>query len=679
MSFVEFSDVSGWLETCLPGDDLPDDVRSKVKPFDVALDSKEAGMYPGLCKGFNDLLAACGRDKSFVMKVTGSHEDTIAKGTAADGDENRGRPDLVMYQDTDEARKSFLLPDRPASSHVARTIWAHAELMVEAKHSSDLRPFSFEQSSDPLPDGTAHEDARGQILEYAREMCSRQHRCFAYIISVFRHRARLIRVDRTAALVSEPFDYVENPLPLATFIYRYANASPEERGFDPTATLASQDDADMFRKLPARYVNDPFLHSILQKAVTPGWPIFKLAITGRWSSDDQTVRKRSAVSTRFFLIGRPLFRSHSMTGRGTRGFAAYDVIRDTIVFIKDYWRAELADHLSEYDVYLELSNDGNNPCKFVPTLLGGGDVRMDRRDSTQKTLSGRFTTPLPVRVHVRLVMKEVCRRLQSFSDWRELVSVVRDALRAHQSAWEDHGILHRDLSVGNILIYEKPAVPKPEIIGLLSDWDLAKEKKFVLHPNASQPSRSGTWQFLSGALTIYRSKPHVLSDDLESVMHILNWLALKHLPNADTANRHLLAGRIMNIYDPPTPRYLGSSFKWQYVSEGFRFFLHKYPSTHPFIFLLDELTAICKTHYERLPVESLIEAAEKDTLESVCVDGIAAADGLPPLKPPLGTHSAILAAFDKALRQRDWPKLVKLDDQIPDHEPTSSSFTPVLT
>ncbi|KAI0332152.1 hypothetical protein GY45DRAFT_1221892, partial [Cubamyces sp. BRFM 1775] len=337
-----------------------------------------------------------------------------------------------------------------------------------------------------------------------------------------------------------------------------------------------------------------------------GWPIFKLSITGRWSSDDQPVRTHSAVSTRFFLVGRPLFRSHSVTGRATRGFAAYDVVRGTIVFIKDYWRANLPEHLPEFDVYLALSGDRHNPCKFIPTLLGGGDVRVDRRSGVQETLSGKLATPaLPDRVHVRLVMKEVCRRLQSFSDWRELVSVVRDALRAHQSAWEDHGFLHRDLSVGNILIYEKPAVPKPEIVGLLADWDLAKPKRLVLNPNASQPSRSGTWQFLAGALTVNQSKPHVLSDDLESVMHVLNWLALKHLLNDDTHKPYLLAGRIINIYDPPTPRSLGSSQKWQNVKNGYKFFEHKYPPTHPFIALINELSAICKTHYERLPVESL--------------------------------------------------------------------------
>ncbi|KAH9903291.1 hypothetical protein C8Q73DRAFT_635406 [Cubamyces lactineus] len=531
----------------------------------------------------------------------------------------------------------------------------------------DWNPFSSNHrwGSNDSPIVLDHESDKEWIIEYAEEICSRQRRCFAFMILVSGRQARLIQVNRTATIVSEPFDYVEDPEPCATFVFRYINATRERRGFDPTATPATKDEADIFRGLPARYLNDPFLHGTLQKANAPGWPIVKLSITGRWSSDDQAVRRDSTVSTRIFLVGRPLVRSHFMTERGTTGFAAYDVSRDAIVFIKDYWRADLPDRLSEYDAYLTLSDVEHSPCNFIPTLLGGGDVCMDGPDSVQVTMSGKMASLSPSdRTHVRLVMKEVCRPLESFSDWRELVSVVRDALRAHQSAWEDHGLLHCDLSVGNILIYEKPVVPQPEIIGLLADWDLAKPKRLVLHPNASQPSRSGTWQFLSGALTRYQSKPHVLSDDLESVMHILNWLALKHLLNDDTDSPEALAGHIISIYYPPTPRSRGTFFKWHNVRKGYEFVHHEYSSTHPFISLLNELSAICKTHYERLPVESLIEAAGRGSLESVCTNGIAAADGSPSLAPPLGTHRAILAAFDKALQHEDWPELEKLEDQF---------------
>ena len=64
-------------------------------------------------------------------------------------------------------------------------------------------------------------------------------------------------------------------------------------------------------------------------------------------------------------------------------------------------------------------------------------------------------------------------------------------LVAHKIAWEEYGILHRDVSVGNILIYElEDGSPERKVIGLLTDWDLAKTKDQIFHPVASQSTRS---------------------------------------------------------------------------------------------------------------------------------------------------------------------------------------------
>ncbi|KAI0324528.1 hypothetical protein GY45DRAFT_363257 [Cubamyces sp. BRFM 1775] len=150
MTFVELSDVSEWLDTCLPGGDLPVNIRRSVVPFEVALDRQDVGMYPGLCKGFNNLLTVCGMDKIFVMKITGAHKDTVAQGAKDDGDENKDRPDLVMYPDTDEARESFVLTDDPASSLTARMIWAHSEFMIEARTRKSQRSNSRVCSRDVL-------------------------------------------------------------------------------------------------------------------------------------------------------------------------------------------------------------------------------------------------------------------------------------------------------------------------------------------------------------------------------------------------------------------------------------------------------------------------------------------------------------------------------------------------
>ncbi|KAI0332163.1 hypothetical protein GY45DRAFT_1218667, partial [Cubamyces sp. BRFM 1775] len=203
------------------------------------------------------------------------------------------------------------------------------------------------------------------------------------------------------------------------------------------------------------------------------------------------------------------------------------------------------------------------------------------------------------RVHVHLVMKEICRPLQTFSDWRELVSVVRDALRAHQSAWEDHGILHRDISVDNIFIYERP---HSGVTGLLANWDKAKRRTLVLNPTTLESSRSGTWQFLSAGLVTYPNKPHVLSDDLESVIHILNCLAMKHLRTDHSRSPEALTQLMEDIYDTRLDTGEGGHFKWLYVrsGSGFKFFAHRHSRKYPFIALLAELSKLCRLQYERL-------------------------------------------------------------------------------
>ncbi len=49
---------------------------------------------------------------------------------------------------------------------------------------------------------------------------------------------------------------------------------------------------------------------------------------------------------------------------------------------------------------------------------------------------------------------------------------------AHRDAWEKAGILHHDVSVNNILIYEDGR-GKVEQLGILCDWDLCKDREQV--------------------------------------------------------------------------------------------------------------------------------------------------------------------------------------------------------
>ncbi|KAI0329798.1 hypothetical protein GY45DRAFT_1435187 [Cubamyces sp. BRFM 1775] len=368
-----------------------------------------------------------------------------------------------------------------------------------------------------------------------------------------------------------------------------------------------------------------------------------------------------------------------MAGRSTRGFFAYDVARDKFVFIKDYWRADLPGRLTEYDVYVKFSEGSSDTCKFFPTLLGGGDVRSRNLEGVQQTLSDKCAQlSVSSRVHVRLVMKEVCRRLQTFKDWRELASVMRDALTAHKIAWEEYGILHRDISVGNILIYEvNDRSPEPKAIGLLTDWDLAKTRDQVFHRVASQPTRSGTWQFLSAALSRNHHKPHLLSDDLESAMHVLNWLTLKHMHTQLTdLGASEAAAHIQSYYDAQTPTGLGSYTKWLVVTGGHVPIDHHHSPNHPFIYLLNRLAALCAEHYSAQPIQDTIDAARAGTLAELCSKTTSPVP-LPSSNaklPLLNNHQAFIDVFERALQEKTWPALEKLADQVPDQELPSSSI-----
>ncbi|KAI0672107.1 hypothetical protein C8Q78DRAFT_1077680 [Trametes maxima] len=732
--------VEEWLDKCVPGGALPSNMQ--FQPFSIEWKKQEGDMYMGLLQGFEGLFKAVGGEDDFIVRITDSHPDTITQGSVDAGDVNSHKLDLVVYERTLVAELATEVPPTrwrhkgktqgQAQSAVApapevvpleatnanvpnattsdaaagpsttsadpfkgHTKWALAEFFIEVTNDSSMSPFSFDPedpNGHPLPQGSKHASSRGQIIEYGNEIFSRQHRTFVVVISVYCNYARFIRLDRIGATISQPFDYVARPNIFGLFLYRYTRMSPEERGFDPTSTRASDADAAVFRALAGKY-------PALAKAATPGWPIHELTINAPWITAENraaAVRGDIACSPRKFLIGRPSYRSHSMSERGTRGFVAWDVTQRTAVFIKDYWRADIPElYLTEYETYLKLWESPDSDM-FIPTLLGGGDVVLNPDGKRQLTLTDTFFTEpaLPGRVHTRLVLKEVCRPLTSFKESRELVSVLYDALRgkpsstssivrlansrkAHKRAWEDCHFLHRDISAGNILIYDVGGSSSPKTIGLLADWDLASTKEQVEHPVASLLTRSGTWQFISGALLNYPNKPHLLSDDLESVYHVLNWCALKYLPHNLTHRPAALAAFMDMHYDLAyldVSEALGSieTEKFYKIVDGSAF-VRGLPEDHPFEMLRSALAELFKRHYREaeMPLQRFTVTAEPKYADLIAPWAGSTAGNL-----PLDSHALIMDEFLRVLNlpQEQWPPITKLADQAPHGLPSSTSI-----
>lgn len=195
-------------------------------------------------------------------------------------------------------------------------------------------------------------------------------------------------------------------------------------------------------------------------------------------------RKTSTISTLAFK--RPIYEPLSPFGRATRGYFAHDKIDDRIVFLKDTWRAVHPDpnRKSEGAVCQHLQSLG---IRLVPTVLAYGDYK--ENGQIQETLTNtllredlrwrRHCTELQAHVH-HYVVQEVLYPLTSFRNSRELVKVDMDVLeskslsRSRRSictynsaalflAHDRAKILHRDISIGNVMINANGE-------GVLGDW-----------------------------------------------------------------------------------------------------------------------------------------------------------------------------------------------------------------
>ena len=129
----------------------------------------------------------------------------------------------------------------------------------------------------------------------------------------------------------------------------------------------------------------------------------------------------AAVPRRYtYYVGKHHAASKSPLGRGTKGYVAFDVDRDRLVFIKDYWCA-LADGVHrELNIYRRLHENG---VSHVPTALAGGDVGGPEMQTTvtqdfmKEDEEGRVPAK---RVHYILVTKEVGRLLETYRGQLEL-------------------------------------------------------------------------------------------------------------------------------------------------------------------------------------------------------------------------------------------------------------------
>ncbi|EKM50224.1 uncharacterized protein PHACADRAFT_188541 [Phanerochaete carnosa HHB-10118-sp] len=252
------------------------------------------------------------------------------------------------------------LQSQTARSHPRRSMWARTILLVEVMKDRTKSPFVPTSEKLALNESEDGEESRALMVEYGAKLLLHQHRVYALTMFVVQDLIWLIRWDCAGAAVARAFDYNKEPRHLIKFLFRLAAAvrddDPRCIGYDTSVSLASQAEIDVFDAYRKTLVEGSWHHTYASQVLDGAdlYPIHKVTYPDIEGLAPEHI---------------PADITSSLTGRGGKGYIAYDVDRRRLVFIKEYWRADHPTVHPEVEVYKRLRGAG---VTKVATAIAGG-------------------------------------------------------------------------------------------------------------------------------------------------------------------------------------------------------------------------------------------------------------------------------------------------------------------
>jgi hypothetical protein len=253
-------------------------------------------------------------------------------------------------------------------------------------------------------------DICGQITSYATTHMSVQYRTHIFLVLICHKYARLMRWDRSGAIVTAPTYYMTEPQ-LFDFFVRFDRLSPEERGHDTTVRRATEMEGKEAMKSADELKE--WKDRLLVVSIPNG------------NGEDGGGME--------YVVGPPSMSPWMLVGRWTRTSIGYDVLRKKKIFMKDSWRLVLEGVPKEGDVYSRFEK---NEVKNVPRCSNSGDIGEDKRHRTQTkefveeewVWKSEYKYDLTTHRHYRLVLDDIGKRLDRFKRSSEMVRAVWAAL-----------------------------------------------------------------------------------------------------------------------------------------------------------------------------------------------------------------------------------------------------------
>ncbi|KAJ3992688.1 protein kinase [Lentinula boryana] len=236
--------------------------------------------------------------------------------------------------------------------------------------------------------------------------------------------------------------------------------------------------------------------------------------------------------TRIFVIKRVLYRAEGIIGRASVVLEVECVCTESgcqwhgerkVIKISFPSRSRPPEDALIREARSKAESTGDLwALDHLPQIIDSITIAYD-----ESTVQGRLKAHLKEKYEERVMRVTILEKLHPLTeleDPRDFAQVFYDILQIHQWLYECVGILHRDLSSGNIMFRRKDG----KIYGVLNDFDLSSHVQDMGNGSTSN-QRTGTRPFMSpDLLDPDWEGGHLYRHDLESLFFIMVCLACRY-------------------------------------------------------------------------------------------------------------------------------------------------------
>ncbi|KAJ7089179.1 hypothetical protein B0H15DRAFT_1022123 [Mycena belliarum] len=442
--------------------------------------------------------------------------------------------------------------------------WSQAGTIIELKYKTVQDVID---SDGNLKTSQESRNALIQLSKSARSLFKGSRSCVVYVVSVFACRmARIFRFDRAGFKASTAFDWTKDTDVFPKFFWRLYNPSnpnTEMCGADDTLSIPSEEEKRrMYDALCKNSFYEQQFPTLLSATNASLWI---RAVRSRTDTDDKVVSE----PVKCFTIGAALSSSDGLFSRAT---LVYRVILEedidsecpTIYALKDSWRQRC--RRPEVDIYdviakhcelkgINMDEKGMARCHgSVDLSVATSNLVPDHDPAFHSTCSSKLDKADLERCHMRTLLTPVGVGLHTFKCTKDFVQALLTAIEHHEIA-NAAGVLHRDVSEGNVLFQEIcHAIGTSR--AFLTDWDYAEFTSTGLQNfkewfpervkatdgydniEKSLKDLTGTFPFLAIELIDETTVCHAAHHDLESFYWLLLWCILRYTAHNHSKGRH---------------------------------------------------------------------------------------------------------------------------------------------